>query len=297
MDRKHVDRRRDSLGRRHNRGALVFVSVLLHSLLVLFPWQEKSRPVAQPEIPASPMTVVDASQLPQLSVSDSQQLPIALAEPYIPSPAVAVLPPVDTPAELPLDEPVVETSDRLIGENGLEEPLPSENTSTPTASTVPGETSPTTPAITPPNEAKIAADWENFVGHLQLQNDSFESSSLLGIFRIYDVPGQIDQFFYEEEDEDGNRRPKLNVLYKHLFEGQTPEQVLQTVVTPGFSSDTSFKLQPQENFSVQENFPAGVAYQLLQGEVLRYLIIVQFNEHNDSVLILSDSLPEGLTAE
>ena len=286
-------RRPDSLGRPRHRGALIFVSVLLHSLLALFPWQERSRPVAEPETPASPMTVVDASQLPQLSVSDSQQLPIALSEPSIPPPTVAILPPVDAPVDLPPDESVMETRDLLVDEPTLEEtPYPG-TTPTPTTSPVPAETSPTTPTVTPPSEAKIAADWENFVGHLQLQNGGLESSTLLQIFNIYDYADseQTDQFFYEEKDEDGNRRPKLNVLDKHLFSEQTPEQILETVIMPGRSSDTSLRLQPQEDFT------AGLAHQLIQGDVLRYLIIVQFNGTNDSVLILSDSLPEGLTGE
>ncbi|MEL6161683.1 MAG: hypothetical protein AAFQ40_09950 [Cyanobacteria bacterium J06623_5] len=286
-------RLRDSLGRLRDHGELLFVSVLLHSLLVLFPWQEKSRPVVEPKTPASPISVVDASQLPQLSTSDSQQLPIVLSEPVIrpPVPAVEDLPPVNLPAPLPPDAPVIEQRDDLTNDPALEESSYPDSTPTPMTSTAPAEASPTTPAVTPANEAKIAADWESFVGHLQLQDVGFESSTLLHIFKIYDDPDQTNQFFHEKEDEDEDRQPKLNVLSHYLFSEQTPEQIMQSVVVPGLSSDTSLKLQPQENFT------AGLAHQLLQGEVLRYLIIVQFNGTNDSVLILSDSLPRDLTAE
>ncbi|MBT9317803.1 hypothetical protein [Leptothoe spongobia] len=54
---------------------------------------------------------------------------------------------------------------------------------------------------------------------------------------------------------------------------------------PELISNTGFDPQPQENF------PAGLAYQLLQGEMLRYLIIVRLNEGSGSVLLLSESLP------
>jgi len=299
-----VSRLCDSLGRIRHRGALLFVSVLIHSLLVLIPWQKKSRPRPDPPTPANPISVVDASQLPKLPIPDSQlpdsqQLPVVLAEPSIPPPApvVEVLPPVVSPAPLPLPPEKLVIEERVVSTDGPMLADPPNSESTPTPSTTPAETSPTTPAVTPPNAAKIAADWENFVGHLQLQDGGLDSSNLLQIFNIFATPGQTDQFFYKDEDENGNRQPKLNVLYEALFSEQTPEQILETVVRPGFSSDTSFNLQRQENFPIQENFPAGSAYQLLQGSVLRYLIIVQFNEHNDSVLILSESLPEGLTAE
>lgn len=292
MDNKSGSLRgvRGSSGGLRHRGALLFVSVLLHSLLVLMPWHKKSRPLAEPLPPALPISVVDASQLPQLSLAEAQQLPVAPAEPSIspPAPAVEVLPPVDLATPIPLDEPVIEPSEPLANEATLEEPPSSESPTTPSTPSVGG--TPTTPIVTPPSEAKIAADWESFVSHLQLQNDSrIEDSTLLQIFNIYGYADseQTDQFFYEEKDEDGNRRPKLNVLYKHLFSDQTPEQILETVVMPGFSGDTSLQLQPQEDFT------AGLARRLIQGDVLRYLIIVQFNGTNDSVLILSDSLPEG----
>ncbi|MEM8503800.1 MAG: hypothetical protein AAF716_11685 [Cyanobacteria bacterium P01_D01_bin.1] len=290
-----MDKKSNSLGRLRYRGALLFVSVLLHSLLALSPWQRRSRPLMVPPTPVSPIPVVDASQIPQLSVSDSQQLPIVSSEPSPPPPAPAteVLPPVDIPVPLLQNEPVTAPSDgaasplenRPTSEPALEESPYSDNVPTTTTSAATGESSPTTPAITPPDEAKIAADWENFVDHLQLQDNGFEATTLLDIFGIFGEPEQAKQFF------DDNDQPKLDVLSYYLFPEQTPEQVWQTVVTPGLSSDTSLKLQPQEDFT------SGLAYQLLQGEVLRYLIIVRLNERSGSVLILSNSLPEDSTAD
>ncbi|MEO0771509.1 MAG: hypothetical protein AAFY72_19160, partial [Cyanobacteria bacterium J06649_4] len=258
MDKKSdsPERLRDSFGRLRDRGALLFTSVLLHSLLVLIPWSKRARPLAEPSPPASPISVVDASQLPQLSISDSQQLSTDPSEPVIrpPEPAVKVSPPVNLPVPLPPDEIVFEASEALNSEPAPEEPSYASSTPTPSTSTTPTETSPTTPTSTLPSEAKIAADWAGFVGYLQDQEAVSESSTLLQIFNIFANPGQIDQFFYEEKDEDGNRQPKINVLYKHLFSEQTPEQILENVVMPGFGSDTSFKIQRQENFTFQENF-------------------------------------------
>lgn len=54
---------------------------------------------------------------------------------------------------------------------------------------------------------------------------------------------------------------------------------------PEVTSNTGFDLH------LRENFPAELAYQLLQGQMLRYLIIVRLNERRGSVLMLADSLP------
>ena len=54
---------------------------------------------------------------------------------------------------------------------------------------------------------------------------------------------------------------------------------------PEVTSNTGFDVQRQENVT------AGLTYQLSQGDMLRYFIIVPLNERSGSVLILSNSLP------
>ena len=137
------------------------------------------------------------------------------------------------------------------------------------------------PGVTPTNEANVAADWENLVGHLQLQSNGFDSYTLLSIFNDFGETEQTNQFF------DENDQPKLSVFSYHHFPHQTPEQVVQAVVMPELTSNTDFSLQPQEDFT------AGLAYELSQGEMLRYLIVLPLSERSGSVLVLSDSLPEA----
>jgi|GEM_PF-6655806 len=293
------------MDKKSDRGVALFISVLLHSLLLLFPWQEKPRPLPVSSTPTSSISVVEASQLPTLPASESQPLSAVPSSPP-PTPAVPLSPPVaipvDPPADLTPDDPITETSDSPIDEpapeaapyadltpddpitetsdSPIDEPAPE---AAPYSDSVPAATPsavPSTPtSVTPTDEAKIAADWENLVGHLQRQNEGFESFTLLDIFNFFGEPEQANQFF------DENNQPKLDVSSFYHFPEQTPEQVLQTVVMPELTSNTGFELQPRENF------PAGLVYQLLQGEMLRYLIIVRLNERSGSVLMLSDSLP------
>lgn len=253
------------MDKKSNRLAL-FISVLLHSLLVFFPWKEKPRPLAESSPPENSIPIVDLSHLSTPPVSEAQPLPTVPSRPS--APAVSNSPPVATPVDLAPEAPITETSDSSIGEPAPEADLTPE---------VPiPETS-----DSPIDEAKIAADWENLAGYLGEQDDGFEFYDLLGIFRDFGEPEQVNQFF------DENNQPKLDVSSFYLFPEQTPEQVLQTVVIPELTSNTDFDLQLQENVS------AGLAYQLSQGEMLRYLIIVQLNERSGSVLMLSDSL-QGL---
>ena len=280
-----VDKESDSLERRRSRGALLFVSVLLHSLLALFPWRETSRPSIVSPAPPSPVTVVDASLLPTLPTPEPQRLP---------APTVAVSPPVpppviiqvDPPANLPPNDPGYEISDRLI-DGPASQNAPNPTNILPESTSSKPQTPPSleTHNVTPNNEAQITADWENLVGHLQNQNDGFKSLNLSEIFTLFGEPGQINQFFYENNQGE-NTQPKFDLLSYHLFSEQTPEEVLQTVVIPKLTNSPSFDLQPQVDF------PAGLAYPLLQGEQLRYLIIVKLNEGSGSVLILSESLPD-----
>ncbi|MEM1308448.1 MAG: hypothetical protein AAGF98_02915 [Cyanobacteria bacterium P01_H01_bin.153] len=135
------------------------------------------------------------------------------------------------------------------------------------------------PPGTPADEAQIDAEWEYLVGYLEDQDDGLENSSPFQIFSIFGDPVQVNQFF------DENNKPKFDPSSFYLFPEQTPEQVFRDVVMPELNSKTGFDLQPQGNF------PAGLAYQLLQGEMLRYLIIVRLGDGNDSVLMLSESLP------
>ena len=240
---------------------MLVISVLLHSLLALLPWQEKSRPLAVSSTPTGPIPIVDASQLPTLPAS--QPLPAAPPSPPVPDAPIPETSdiPIDEPAPeaaLPLDARIPETIDNPVGE-----PAP-EDDPTP---------------VTPTDEVKIAADWDHLVGYFQDQDEGFGFT----LFEIFDLFGeseeQVNQFF------DENGQPKLDVSSFSHFPEQTPKQVLQTVVMPELTSSTGFDLQPQENFS------AGLAYQLLQGEMVRYLIIVRLNEGSGSLLLLSESLP------
>ena len=278
MDTKRIDKKRDSLGRLRHRGALLFVSVLLHSLLALFPWQEKSRPSAVSSSPTSPIPVVAARQLPKRPAADSQSLPVLPSPPA--STAAVPPPPVEPTVSLTLDGSVTQASNRLLGE-----PAPGE---TPHPNIVPVATPAASPSavplapasVTTTDETKIAANWENFVGQLQRQSSGFESMSLLEILNLFGEPDQASQFF------DASDRPKLDVVSYHLFPDRTPEQVLEAVVMPELNDREGFDWQPLQNVT------SGLAYQILQGEALRYLTIVQLNERSGSVLIVSTSLPQ-----
>ena len=288
------------MDKKRERGVAIITSILLHSLLALLPWQEKPRPLAMSSTPASPsspanpsspasrISVVDASQLPTLPALESQPLPAAPSSPPVPSPAV------DPPADLTPEPPIPETSEPLLDELPPETapdadltpeaPIPETNDSPiggPAPEVPPGSDpvpATTTSTVTPADE-EAKADWDHLVGYLQEQEEGFESFSLLDIFNFFGEPEQVNQFF------DENNQPKLDVSSFHLFSEQIPEQVWEMVM-PELASNTGFDLQPQENFA------SGLAYQLLQGEMLRYLIIVKLNEDSGSVLMLSDSLPE-----
>ncbi|MEM9006335.1 MAG: hypothetical protein AAGE59_22755 [Cyanobacteria bacterium P01_F01_bin.86] len=277
-------------------GVAIITSVLLHSLLAFLPWQEKSRPLvvsstpANPSSPASPVSVVDASQLPTLPASESQPLPAELSSPSAPAPSVA--PPADTPIPAtnnsPINEPppqpapeadlppdaIPATNYSPIGEPAPETASDANIVPTPTPSPVPS----TPPPVTPTDEVKIAAELEHLADYFQAQDEGvFQESNPFQIFNIY-APEQVNQFF------DENNQPKFNESSFSHLETKTPEQVLETVVRPEIRRNTDFDLQPQENF------PAGQAYQLSQGEMVRYLIIVGLGD-NGSFLMLSESLP------
>ena len=252
--------------KKRSRGALlVCISVLLHGLLALLPWQEKSRPLAVSSTPSNPTPIIDVSQLPALPASDPEPLPVVPPALDTPIPETSDSP-VDEPAPevaLTPDALILETSNSLIG-GPAPETAPNANP---------------TPVTTPAEQAKIAAaEWEHLVGYLESQDNGLDNSSPFQIFNLFGAPGQVNQFF------DENDQPKFNILSFYLFPKQTPEQV-RDMVMPELSSNTGF--DPQ----LQENFPAGLAYQLLQGEMLRYLIIVKLDEGSGSFLILSESLP------
>lgn len=253
------------MDKKSNRGVMLVISVLLHSLLALLPWQEKSRPLAVSSTPTSPIPIVDASQLPTLPASESQPLPAVPSSPPVPDVPLpeTIDSPIDEPAleaALPPDFPIPETIDSPIGEPAPEAAPEDDPTS-----------------VTPIDEAKIAADWDHLVDYFQGQNDGLQKSNALQLFKIY-AEELVDQFF----DTD---KPKFDEpSFSHL-ETKTPEQVFETVVMPELESKTGFALQ------LQENFPAGQAYQLSQGEMIRYLIIVGLGEGNGSFLMLSESLP------
>jgi hypothetical protein len=276
-----------------DHGTLFFISVLLHSLLILLPWQEKSRPLALSSIPTSPIPIVDASRLSTLPVSEPQPLPAVPAKTPAPTtPLSPILPPpaavsVNPPAALAPDEPILDRSIAEANDSQAAEPTSevADSASPTTPSTDDSNSDSVTPNVAPTDEAKIVADWENLVSHFQEQDDGFKGFTLLDIFENFGEPEQVNQFF------DENNQPKLNVLSYYLFPKQTPEQVLQSVVMPELGSNTGFNLQRQEDFT------AGWAYQLSQGEMLRYLIIVQLNEGSGSVLLLSSSLLGNLTTE
>ncbi|MEM6255726.1 MAG: hypothetical protein AAF821_22665, partial [Cyanobacteria bacterium P01_D01_bin.156] len=79
---------------------MLFISVLLHGLLALLPWQEQSRPLAVSSSSTGPISLVDASQLPTLSASESPSA----------APSSPPEPPISPPAEPPpADDPITET--------------------------------------------------------------------------------------------------------------------------------------------------------------------------------------------
>ena len=265
------------MNKKRDRGAILFISILLHSLLALLPWQEpqpeKPRPVAVPPTsastnsPVSRISVVDASQLPTLPASESQPTSARPPAPAAPLPAA-----VDPPADPTPDVPIPETSNRSTNEPVSEAASSSVPPTTPSAG-------PSTPhSATPADEAQIAADWENLVGYFEGQDKGF-GFELSEIFDLFGEPGPANRFL------DENNEPKFDVSSFYHFPEQTPEQVFQDVILPELNSNTGFDPQLQENFST------GLAYQISQGEMLRYLIIVKLREDEGSVLMLSESLP------
>ena len=260
------------MDKKRDRGVALFLSALLHGLLTLLPWQEsrqeKSRRVAVSQTLASQISVVDASQLPTLPPSESQPTPSSP-----PAPAVQPAPPVATPAALPPDAPIPETSNSPIDEPA---PEAAPDHTAPAATPLADLSTPT--PVTPANEAQIAADWENLVGYFEDQDKGF-GFELSEIFDHFGESRPTNQFF------DENNEPKFDVSSFYHFPEQTPEQVFQDVVMPELNSNTRFAPQPQENFR------AGLAYQISHGEMLRYLIIVRLREGEGSVLVLSESLP------
>ena len=264
------------MDKKRNRGVMLFISVLFHSLLALLPWQEKSRPLAVSSTPTSlippvgPISVVDASQLPTLSEPEPPPAPFSPPVPAAPipeardSPAPEVVPEADWTAEALIPEA-----------NSPEALIPEANSPEPASGAAPN--SDPTPVTSADDGAKIAADLEHLVGYLKAQDRGF-GFTLFQILDNFGETGQVNQFFYDEN------QPKLDVSSPYHFPEQTPEQVLQTVVIPELTSNTGFDPQLQENISV------GLVYQLLQGEMLRYLIIVRLREGEGSVLLLSESL-------
>ena len=260
------------MNKKRDRGALLFISILLHGLLVLLPWQEpqskESRPVPTP---TGPISIVNADQVPTLQESK-------------PQPDLSTPPPPAAPPQPPVAEPSEPTSQPETSDNSTNEPAPSA-----APNTVPATTSSSDPAaptsVTPAEEqAKVvAAEWENLVGYLKDRDEGFVGFSLFDIFDSFGTPIQINQF--NQFFKDANGDSEIYVFDYSHFPTQTPEQVLQTVVKPELESNTGFDLHPQETFS------AGRAYQLSQGEMLRYLIIVSLRDGEGSVLILSESLP------
>ena len=250
------------MDKKHNRGVMLFISVLIHSLLALLPWQEKSRPLAVSSTPTSPISIVDASQLPTLSAPEPQPAPSS------PPALDAPIPETNDSSEL-VSEVVPEAD--WIADDSIPE---TRDTPEPAPETAPNN-EPT--PVTSDDEAKFAADLEHLVGYLKDQDRGF-GFDLFQILDNFGETGQVNQFFY------GENQPKLDVSSPYHFPEQTPEQVLQTVVIPELTSDTGFDPQPLENVSV------GLVYQLLQGEMLRYLIIVRLREGEGSVLMLSESL-------
>lgn len=279
------------MDKKRNRGALFFISVLLHSLFVLLPWQEKSRPVALSPSQANSVSVVDASLL-ELSAAESQPVPAAPANPPAPvSPPLPAL--ISPPPPIPVDLPPVPTPNDPIAEvsvggaslrenRPITQPLPE---AVPYSSDAIPSALPSGEPSAPPSEiplvdkATITEEWDNMIGHFQRQDDLIESSSLRFILDTYGELGQTDQFF------DENGQPKLNDFTHYHFTRQTSEQVLETVIMPEVANNTGFDIQQQENFT------AGLAYQLSQGDMLRYFIVVPLRDRSGSVLIVSDSLP------
>ena len=258
-----------------------------------------SAPPAPVIPPASPAPVVPPAPL----IATPEAPPADLLPPDIPntetsdSPTEEPAPEVAPDIDLPSEEFSPETSNSSINqpepETDLDADLPPEDPSPETRDSPIEE--PVTEAVSdaglPPEEpstetvdssiddAKIAAEWENLVGYLQVQNQGFVYyDKLFDLFHTFGEPEQLNQFFDEEKD------LKFDVSSFYHFPHQTPEQVFQIVVIPQISGNTGFDLQPQENIAV------GLAYQLSQGAMLRYLIIVQLNEGSGSVLMLSDSL-------
>lgn len=271
-----MDKEPLAMDKQRSRGALLFISVLMHGLLALLPWQEKSRPLAVSSPPTKPISIVDASQLPTLPASEPQPAlsspPAAVPDlPQIPEDPVPDVP-IDDPGPIPEaaltpGAPIPEASDGSIGEpapDRVPDTAPSANPN---------------PVTSAEEDARIAAEWEQLVGYLGDQDEGF-GFKLSEVFQNFGTSIQINQFNQFFKDEDGNS--EIQVFGFSHFPSRTPDQVLQTVVMPELENNTGFDRQSEESFS------AGQAYQLLQG---RYLIIVKLRDGEGSVLILSESLP------
>lgn len=255
--------------KKRSRGALLLTSVLLHGLLALLPWQEpqqeRPRPVAVSKTPANTISVVDASQVPTLR--EPQSVQPSLPEPSVPPPK-AVAPP-----EALSEDPIPETSD-----SPTDQPAPEAPSNTVPATPPPAAPSTPNSVTSAADEAQIEAEWAQLAGYFESKDEGF-GFTLPEIFFNFGELGPANQFF------DENNQPKFEVSSFYHFPEKTPEQVFEDVVMDELSHNTGF--EPQR----QENFPAGLAYQMLQGEMLRYLIIVRLRESEGSILILSKPLP------
>ncbi|MEO1621041.1 MAG: hypothetical protein AAFU53_08395 [Cyanobacteria bacterium J06632_3] len=290
-----------SVKKRKGYGRLLWVSVMLHSLLVLLPWAEKTRSSAPPQEPIIPIVAV--AQVPG-STTEETPSPLPAVPLVTPEPSATVSSPPANPSPIAEAESIVEpVSNYAVEESIVQDPaslditaldvtalernadntINNETTHTSNSHKDQDDRSPDEPPSQqePGNEAAlVAAALGNFVDHVQRQSDGFSEMPLLEIFNTF-RSGQANPFF------DENDELKVNVSSYHHYTTQTPEQVLEDVIKPELTGQQSLALQPQENFS------HGLAYQIVQGDIPRYLTIVRLNNRSGSLVILSDALPPG----
>ena len=285
-----------SVKKRKGYGRLLWVSVMLHSLLVLLPWAEKTRSSAPPQEPLIPIIAV--AQIPG-STTEETPSPLPAVPLVTPEPSTTVSSPPANPPPIAEAESIVEpVNNYAVEESIVQAPLHLDITALDSNAdnTINHETTHTSNSHEdqddrspdeqpsqqePGNEAAlVAAALGNFVDHVQRQSDGFSEMPLLEIFNTFS-PEQANLFF------DENDELKVNVSSYHHYTKQTPEQVLEDVIKPELTGQQSLALQPQENFS------HGLAYQIVQGDIPRYLTIVRLNNRSGSLVILSDALPPG----
>ncbi len=297
---KTIDRFRRVRGqvKGQSNGLMLWLSVVLHSALILLPLKAIPEPPEEIVLELSPPITV--TRLPERSrlkpdnlqpdnrdsdnrsENSTDSLPATL-QPVAPLPQVIpqpiTPPPVEpvVPSSIPEPSPIPEPP---RDENAADTLIATENITTENTTVESEEIDQGAPRSNEPaNEADVAemaAIWDGFLSSLP---SGLAQSSLQQILSLFGQPGQEELFFAD------NQQPKTSVVSHYLLEDKRPDQVFEEVVHPQLNDQQGFEIQAYGEFA------GGPVYQITQGEIVHYLNIVPLNERSGSVLIVGDRPP------